>query len=313
MLEAMSCYRAEPDPFPSPAPATTSVFAAARTDTGQERAENQDRALVGDAATEQAWEPPVALGVLAGPAGSFYAAVCDGMGGEAGGALASALAVETIAGAMRARWLQRDSEPAGSIARSEAQVAQAMAASLEAAALRIKHAARAEPVYARMGTTATLAAIAHGALLCAQIGDSRAYLLRGGRLHRLTEDQTMMEHLRRSGALSEEQIRALVGPNVILQALGSSSRLEVALTRTALAQDDVVLLCSDGLHGVVDDAAIAEVLLAAPDLEHACDQLVARANAAGGPDNISCVVLRVVDPALPPSTLPVTTLHATLT
>ena len=154
----MSCYRAEPDPFPTPPPATTSVFAAASTDTGRERSENQDRALIGDAATEQAWEPPAAVGVLVGPAGSFYAAVCDGMGGEAGGALASALGVETIAGAMRARWLQRNAEPEpdGSTARSEAQVGAALVASLEAAAAQIKRAAHVEPLYARMGTTATL-------------------------------------------------------------------------------------------------------------------------------------------------------------
>lgn len=300
----MRCYQAEPDPFPAPPPATTSVFAAASTDTGLERSENQDRAVIGDAATEQAWEPPAAVGVLAGAAGSFFAAVCDGMGGEAGGALASALGVETIVGAMRARWVQRSAEPGGSIARSETQVATALVASLEAAAARIKYAAHAEPIYARMGTTATLAAIAHGALLCAQIGDSRAYLLRSGRLHQLTEDQTMREHLRKSGALSEEQIHALVGPNVILQALGSSTKLEVALTRTPLAQDDIVLLCSDGLHGVVDDATIAETLLSTPDLAQACDALVARANAAGGPDNISCVVFRVIDDTLPPATSP---------
>src|SRR5688500_13361612 len=128
----MSCYRAEPDPFPTPPPATTCVFAAASTDTGQERSDNQDRAVIADAATEQAWEPPTAVGVLAGPAGSFYAAVCDGMGGEAGGALASGLAIETIVSAMRARWTQRNVEPGGSVARSEAQVALALVASLEA-------------------------------------------------------------------------------------------------------------------------------------------------------------------------------------
>lgn len=300
----MSCYRAEPDPFPTPPPATTSVFAATSTDTGRERSENQDRALIGDAATEQAWEPPAAVAVLAGPAGSFYAAVCDGMGGEAGGALASAIGVEVIAGAMRSRWVQRNAEPGGSIARSEAQVATALAASLEAAALQIKRAAHAEPLYARMGTTATLVAIAHGALLCAQIGDSRAYLLRAGRLHQLTEDQTMREHLRKSGALTEEQIQALVGPNVILQALGSSTKLEVALTRTPLAQNDVVLLCSDGLHGVVDDLTIAQILHAERDLQRASDALVARANDAGGPDNISCVLFRVVDDTLPVTSLP---------
>ena len=304
----MSCYLAEPDPFPTPPPAQTRIFAAASTDTGRQRADNQDRAVIGDCATEQTWEAPVSVGLLAGPAGSFYAVVCDGMGGEAGGALASGLAVETIVGAMRARWSRRDAEPAGSVARSEAQVALALVASLEAASARIKLAARAEPIYARMGTTATLAAIAHGALLCAQIGDSRAYVMRDGRLHQVTEDQTMAELLRKSGTMLPDQIRALVGPNVILQALGSSTRLEVALTRTPLAHDDLVLLCSDGLYGVVDDTEIAAILHAAPELANACDALVARANAEGGPDNISCVVFRVLDDTLPsPTSPPLTT------
>ena len=310
----MSCYRTELDPFPPPPPAKTSVFAAASTDPGLQRSDNQDRAVIGDAATDQAWEPPAAVGILAGPAGSFYAAVCDGMGGEAGGAVASGLGVETIASAMRARWTQRNAVPGGSLAQSEAQVGLALVASLEAAAARIKQAARAEPAYARMGTTATLAAIAHGALLCAQIGDSRAYVMRGGRLHQVTEDQTMAELLRKSGAIPPDQISAIVGPNVILQALGSSTRLEVVLTRTPLAQGDLVLLCSDGLYGVVEDAEIAEVLRstqerpAGPDLAHACDVLIARANEQGGPDNISCVVFRVLDDTLPlPSSPPFTT------
>ena len=114
----------------------------------------------------------------------------------------------------------------------------------------------------------------------------------------------MREHLRKSGALTEEQIQALVGPNVILQALGSSTKLEVALTRTPLAQTDVVLLCSDGLHGVVDDLTIAQILHAERDLQRASDALVARANDAGGPDNISCVLFRVVDDTLPITTMP---------
>ena len=221
------------------------------------------------------------------------------MGGEAGGALASGLAVETIVGAMRARWVQRTAEPAGSVALDETRIALALVASLEAASARIKQAARDEPIYARMGTTATLAVIAHGALLCAQIGDSRAYVLRGDHLVQVTEDQTMAELLRKSGAVPPDQISAIVGHNVILQALGSSTRLEVALTRTPLAQGDVVLLCSDGLYGVVDDHEIAEVLRTSPDLGVACDRLVARANEQGGPDNISCAAFFVADQALP--------------
>ena len=306
----MSCYKPEPDPFPPPTPATTCVFAAASTDPGLEREENQDRAVVTDDATSQAWEPPLAVGVRAGPTGSFWAAVCDGMGGEAGGALASGLAVETIVGAMRSRFAQRAAAPGGSVARSEAQVALALVASLESASQRIKYAAREEPIYARMGTTATLAAIAHGSLVCAQIGDSRAYVLRDGVLFQVTEDQTMQRLLQKNGTLLPEQIAEIVGPNVILQALGSSVRLEVALTRTPLAQDDIVLLCSDGLYGPVTDAEIARIVTSTPDLADGCRALVAAANAAGGPDNISVVLFRVVDDALPPPNVagrPVTT------
>jgi protein phosphatase len=221
------------------------------------------------------------------------------MGGEAGGAVASGLALETIIGAMRARWLLRKADPAGSIALDELRVVQAIIASFEAASARIKRAAREEPIYARMGTTATLATVVHGALVCAQVGDSRAYVLRGERIVQVTEDQTMAELLRKSGTLSTDQIASIVGPNVILQALGSSTNLEVAFTRTPLAQDDIVLVCSDGLHGVVDDAVIARVLRGARDLGDACEALIASANAAGGPDNISAAAFLVSGEALP--------------
>jgi len=296
----MRSYKAEPDPFPAVPPADPAglprfdVIAAALTDRGQERSDNQDRAVIADASTDQAWEPPVAVAVRADPSGAFYAAVCDGMGGEAGGAIASGLAVATIVGAMRSRWVQRSATPAASIALTESLVAQALVASLDSASARIKVTAREEPAYARMGTTATVAAVVHGALLCAQIGDSRAYVLRGDRLLQVTEDQTMAELLRKSGAIPPEQIASIVGPNVILQALGSSTRLDVALTKTPLERGDAVLLCSDGLYGAVDDVDIARIIRESTDLGAACERLVAEANAAGGPDNISCVLFRCV-------------------
>jgi len=315
----MRFYRAEPDPFPAapsppaaspPAPATV-ISAAARTDQGQERSDNQDRVLLASAASGLAWDAPAALTMAVDPSAGFYALVCDGMGGEAGGAIASGLAVETIAGAMRARWVQRSAEPAGSIELDEARIALALKASLEAASGRIQQAAREEPLFARMGTTATLATVAHGVLLCAQIGDSRAYVLRGDWLVQLTEDQTMAEYLRKSGAVPRDQIASVVGPNVILQALGSSTRLEVAITRTPLAQGDIVLVCSDGLFGVVEDAEIRGRLRATSDLAVACERLVARANEQGGPDNISCAAFSVVGDALPPPSSPVSTTSLT--
>jgi serine/threonine protein phosphatase PrpC len=301
-------YRREPDPFPAPSaanpPRKLRVSAASRSDRGQQRADNQDRAVLADAASALAWEPPAALAAAVDPSGGFYALVCDGMGGEAGGAVASALAVETIIGAMRARWVQRSAEPATSVPIDESRVALSLVASLEAASARIQRAAREEPAYARMGTTATLAVIAHGVLLCAQIGDSRAYVLRAGRIVQVTEDQTMAEYLRKSGAVPPDQIASIVGPNVILQALGSTTRVEVAVTRTPLAQGDVVLVCSDGLFGCVGDREIAELVYGASDLAIACERLVARANEEGGPDNISCAAFYVRGDALPPADSP---------
>ena len=290
----MRCYRVEPDPFPAPVREPLSAFAAVRTDCGQERPENQDRGVIADSRADQAWEPPAALSAHVDPSGGFFALVCDGMGGELGGAIASSLALEVIVGAMRARWVQRSVEPAGSIALDETRIAHAMATSFEAASARIKQAGRDEPIYARMGTTATLATVVHGTLLCAQVGDSRAYVIRGEQIAQVTEDQTMAELLRRTGGLAPDQIAAIVGPNVILQALGSSTKLEVAFSRTPLAQGDIVLLCSDGLFGVVDDDEIAaEVRVEGAELATACDHLVALANERGGPDNITVAAFRV--------------------
>jgi serine/threonine protein phosphatase PrpC len=324
----MRCYRAEPDPFPAAsAPPVVRVLAAVRSDCGLERSENQDRGAIADAAGDQSWEPPAALSALAERSAGFYALVCDGMGGEAGGAIASGLALETIASELRARWVQRSIEPAGEDRRSieldEKRIAHALAASFEAASQMIKRAGREQPIYARMGTTATLATIAHGALLCAQVGDSRAYVLRGDHLAQITEDQTMAELLRRSGGLSREQIASVVGPNVILQALGSSTELEVAFSRTPLADGDIVLLCSDGLYGVVDDDTIARELRSTSggasdhggagsvDLGVACDRLIALANEGGGPDNITCAAFMVSGSELLPATAPLAPLMLT--
>lgn len=296
----MSCYLAEPDPFPA-LHRTLRVVAAARTDCGRERPDNQDRALLGDAAAQTVWEPPTSVAVDVLP-GAFYAVVCDGMGGEAGGNLASGLAVEVVGPAMGAAYARsnvgrsrsRTNSNVGRLsdgtAGDEISLARALAASLEAAAARIKEVARAEPAYARMGTTATLAAIAGDAFVCAQVGDSRAYVLRGSHLVQVTRDQTMAELLRSSGSVAPDRIGEIVGPNVILQALGSSARLEIAITRTPLAEGDVFLLCSDGLHGSVPDEAIAAILGSSRDPGEACAALIARANENGGPDNISCIV-----------------------
>jgi serine/threonine protein phosphatase PrpC len=239
----------EPDPFPPPRLAFRAV---ARSHPGLERPNNEDCAAIVDLSS------------------AVVAVVCDGMGGEAGGEIASGLAVEEIRAA-----LTRGADPARAV---------------ELAHARIRAEAAREPALARMGTTATVAAIRRGAVVCAQVGDSRAYLLRGGELFQLTRDQTLAE-LVRAGGLGDVSPDS-IGAHVILQAVGSSARLEVAVTRAALEDGDAILLCSDGLHGVVEDAEIARILAADDDPAAACEALIARALAAGGPDNVTCVVLR---------------------
>lgn len=248
----MSCFRwTEPDPFPS-----LRVELAVRTDRGRERPRNEDRAVVGTAAP--------------------FALVCDGMGGEAGGEIASSIASQSIAAAVEWAWPWEDVEAV-------------LVSSVVDAGERVRAVARADPRYARMGTTVTLAAFVSGLLVCAQVGDSRAYLLRRGRLGQITRDQTMVELLRSSGVTLGEDVPS----NVILQAVGSSVRLDVVVTRTPIEPGDIVLLCSDGLSCVVSDAEIETVLATLPDPQACCDALVARANDAGGPDNITCVIARV--------------------
>lgn len=279
----MSSYRVEPDPFPGPHPSRRArVRVAARTDRGCERENNEDCAAFADLGGAVAFEPPAAAVLLPEP-GAFVGVVCDGMGGEAGGEIASRLAVETILGFLRAARLG---------GAGEGRVARGLVASIEAASERIKQEGRASPRLARMGTTTTLAAIADGSLVCAQVGDSRAYVLHRGALRQITRDQTMAELLRSSGAIPPGA-REIAGANVILQAVGCSTRLDVAVTHTPLEDGDVVLLCSDGLSGVVTDAAIAATLREHADPDVATGALVARALEAGAPDNVTCVVFRL--------------------
>jgi PPM family protein phosphatase len=280
----MSCRHEEPDPFPAPCGGRLTFTIAARTDPGRERPNNEDRAAFADAGSGHAWGAP-ADAALAAPR-ALFALVCDGMGGENGGEIASAVAVESIVSAMH-------QHVRAGTAVDEIALAGMLRSSIEGAGDRIRAIARMEPHLERMGTTATLAAMTDDALFCAQVGDSRAYLLRSGVLSQLTRDQTLAEMIRRESARFEGIDPEAYGTHVILQAVGSSTRLDIPVTRTPLEAGDVILLCSDGLSGPVRDAEIASILSAHPDPAVACDALVAAANANGGPDNVTCVVVRV--------------------
>lgn len=141
-----------------------------------------------------------------------------------------------------------------------------------------------------MGTTATVAAMVDRVLFVGQVGDSRAYVLRAGKMGLVTKDQSLVNQLIEAGQLSEEEAEAFEHSNIILQALGTTEVVNVDLTFLELREGDRLLLCSDGLSGLVHGEVIRETLATIPDLAECTEKLVEMANAAGGHDNITVVV-----------------------
>ena len=145
-----------------------------------------------------------------------------------------------------------------------------------------------------MGTTLCVALTRGTDLLVAHLGDSRAYLYRGGQLHRLTRDHSVLEEMLVARPdMSAEEIDAFAHRNVVTKSLGSKEEVEPTLYVNTLALGDRYLLCSDGLWSVVPDATIEAIVRDNDDIEAACQLLIDAANEAGGPDNISAVLVRV--------------------
>jgi serine/threonine protein phosphatase PrpC len=260
---------------------------AARTHVGAKRTENEDRVLVADLDAGAAHVGAFS-GCLQVGSGGALLAVCDGMGGEAGGEVASTTAVESLF-----------REAAAALpGRSSQGVARGLLEAVRGASRDIEALAQVRVELSRMGTTATVCALAEQQLIVAQVGDSRAYLLRGERLVQLTRDQTLATVLLERGQLTAEQFDSFEYGHVILQALGHAGGVDVDLGELGLADGDTLLICSDGLYGCVDDAQVAKALRAHEPNE-ACDKLIELALEAGAPDNVSCLVARASG-ALPP-------------
>jgi PPM family protein phosphatase len=151
-----------------------------------------------------------------------------------------------------------------------------------------------------MGTTATIAGLIDDHLFLAQVGDSRGYILRGDRLVQVTRDQSLVNQLIEAGQLTEAEAETFEHNNIILQALGTADTVQVDLTYAVLRRGDTLLLCSDGLSGMVRFDEIREVLLTVPDPLDACKVLTDKANQAGGHDNITVIVARFDGPGIGP-------------
>ena len=254
----------------------------ARTDVGQVREHNEDNFLVADLTRRQRGLLEANRQTTIGPQGAVFA-VCDGMGGAAAGEIASQLAVDILCEKM-IEGLD-DSAP---IRRDD--LGRRLVRAVEAAGLRIFQEAKLDRTRRGMGTTVTAAALVDDFLFLAQVGDSRGYILRQGTLTQVTRDQSLVNQLIEAGQLTEEEAETFEHNNIILQALGTSDTVQVDLTFVELRRGDILLLCSDGLSGMVRFDEIREILRASTDPLETCKALTERANQAGGHDNITVIV-----------------------
>jgi protein phosphatase len=235
---------------------TLGIIVGAATDVGQVRDHNEDGYLFDDD-----------LGLIA---------VADGMGGHRGGEIASATALEALHTAL-----------SGSDAIREA---------VGVANNSVYERSKTDEGLRGMGTTLTAGVFdRHGTLTIGHVGDSRAYLFRDGELTRITTDHSLVEELMEAGELTEEEAERDPRRSMITRAIGLESGVEVDVYPVELEAGDRVLLCSDGLTGMLREAEIAALLGEEDDPDRAAQRLVEEANAAGGVDNITVLVVDVVE------------------
>jgi protein phosphatase len=255
------------------------VVIAAASEIGEVREHNEDHYLVGDLDGKQKLELGDQVFNGTGPRGPLLI-VNDGMGGVEGGEIAAELAASVMWREMKGTQASTDPEVFARLLRRAARVANH---DVHAMSNR-------EPGLRGMGTTVSAAGIVGDRLVVATVGDSRVYVLRAGSLVQVTRDQSLQSALIAAGHSANEAASA---GGAILQALGVADDVEPSLSMTQLRAGDRILLCSDGLYGLVGDPAIALLLSEPHDVQQACRLLVAAARAAGGTDNITAIVCKV--------------------
>lgn len=257
---------------------------AARTDIGRVRTNNEDAFTVTDLETGARLEAVASAGALDVRDKGVLLALSDGMGGHQAGEVASALVLDSLRASMQT------GETDAIDAKIEAAVRRANA--------DVVMAARTDD---RGGMGATLTAIFIGGpdAYVAEVGDSRAYLLRAGRLRQMTRDQSLVQMMVDQGILSKEAARISPHKNVILQAMGLADDVRVAIARLQLRRGDRLLLCSDGLSNALSDDELLEIL-GSGDPTVACDRLIERGNEVGGEDNLTAIVGQLEGEGLEP-------------
>jgi serine/threonine protein phosphatase PrpC len=209
--------------------------------------------------------------------------VADGMGGHAAGEVASSLAAATV------------KEVVANRGPDDGKLEDLLLSAAREANGRIYEAQRKRAEFSGMGSTLTVLSFADTSYYIAHVGDSRAYLLRGGVLDQLTRDHSLVWHLLESGVLRKDELSSHPQKNLITRSIGPHAQVEVDLECGQVREGDIFLLCSDGLTDVLSDESIRRILSQADKSpQQLSDQLVSAANAMGGPDNITAIVVRLM-------------------
>ncbi len=259
------------------------VFVFARTDIGMHRSGNEDAFLVADLTTGNVGLGPDMSVHRVGERGSLMV-VSDGMGGAVAGEIASELAVNSIRESLMEMPL-------------DLGISERLKMAAEIANERVWTHAQENPELTGMGATLTAVLVQSNIAYIAQVGDSRAYLIRREQIKQLTKDQSLAQMLVDSGAIQPDQIHS-VPQNVIMQALGTQPTVKVVLTAVELFRNDALLICSDGLSNKIIADELRQITIESENLTVACRQLVEIANERGGEDNITVIIARFDGEAL---------------
>ena len=249
------------------------IEAFGRTDVGRRRKINEDSFLVS-------------------PEMSLYA-VCDGMGGHNAGEVASRMATETISAFIERSAVEKEITWPWGLDASLSFDANRVKTAIRLANARVFQAADNREELTGMGTTVVAALISGDVMTVGSAGDSRCYLVRGGELKQLTRDDSWVSAALGEGILNSDDVEHHPLRNVITKAVGARDAIDLDVLVHDLQPGDLVMLCSDGLHGMVSDQEIGRILQSSLDsLEEASARLIEAANEAGGRDNVTVVLLR---------------------
>jgi len=246
--------------------------AAGATDVGRKRTHNEDVLLIRE------------------DLGLFI--VCDGMGGHSAGEVAAGIAAETVADFFS--HCQRDPEGTWPYKpdRGQDEGEGRLAVAMRLANRRIREAADQDAKRKNMGTTGVMAWLTPNETFVGWAGDSRAYLFRAGTLSQVTEDHSLIGEMIRAGKLSPAEVESFQYKNVITRALGPSEIVKPEVKRIDMRPGDIIMLCCDGVHGLIKDEQMQQIMADNPDLNACAKALVDAANANGGTDNITTVLVR---------------------